>query len=102
MHDGPQELVFPTTYGRGSSSTMGGVQPRVFQRRVRFDHEELDPVRMMVRADIEELSPGLRIDVEVGARWGDANGVRERISGQWIPCIVVADNPRELVVRLAD
>lgn len=75
--------------------------PALFQRRVRFDHEDLDAVRMMVRADSEVLSPGNTIEVEVGARWVDVNGARERMGGQWIACIVVADNPRELVVRLA-
>jgi hypothetical protein len=68
------------------------------ERRVRFDHEDLDAVRMMIRAD--GLEPGTEIEVEVGARWTLKSGSNERIGGVWVPCRVVTESPRELVVRL--
>lgn len=73
-------------------------------RRVRFEHEnDVDPVRMFVRtsADPPVLAPGAPIEVEVGARWQTTEGVTERVPGHWVPCVVVRDTPRELVVRLA-
>lgn len=71
------------------------------ERRVRFDHEELDPVRMMIRSDGTDLRPGKQIEVEIGARVAGRGTVSsERIGGVWVPCLVVSDTPRELVVRL--
>lgn len=69
------------------------------QRRVRFqDGDDLDPVRMMVRAGEVPLAPGTRIEVEIGARWG-SNG-HDRVGGIWVPCEVVADTSKDLVVKL--
>ena len=55
---------------------------------------------MMIRVDSDDLKPGLQIEVEVGARWAAPGGNAERIGGVWVPCVVVSDTPRELVVRL--
>lgn len=73
-----------------------------FERPVRFDHEDLDPTRMMIRTGTHGLQPGAQIEVEVGARWRVLGGLRERIGGQWLPCIVVSDNTHEIVVRLLE
>jgi hypothetical protein len=83
---------------------MSPVSATVVPRRVRFDHEDMDAVRMMIRFDADPpvLVAGLRIEVEVGARWITKDGHTERVSGQWLACDVVSDTPRELVVRLAD
>ena len=73
-------------------------------RRVRFDHEDLDAVRMMIRitADPPVLVAGTRIEVEVGARWITKDGHSERVPGQWVACDVVRETPRELIVRLVE
>ncbi|HYB94015.1 MAG TPA: hypothetical protein VEC39_03520 [Vicinamibacterales bacterium] len=69
-------------------------------RRVRFELQDLDPVRMMVRSAVDTLTPGTPIDVEVGARWVTRDGHEERVAGHWVRCEVVTDSPRELVVKL--
>jgi hypothetical protein len=76
--------------------------PIEIQRRVRFDHEDLDAVRMMIRANVENPQNGELIEVEVGARWTTRNGREERVGGVWVNCEVLSDTGRELVVRLAD
>lgn len=68
------------------------------ERRVRFEHEDLDAVRMMIRGDGSEIAPGKQIEVEIGARAPGRN--TDRIAGVWVPCIVIRETPRELVVRL--
>ena len=70
------------------------------ERRVRFeDGEDLDAVPMMVRAESDDLSPGTRIEVEVGARWTHAAG-GDRVGGIWVPCEVVTETRKDLVVKL--
>ena len=68
-------------------------------RRVRFDNEELDAVRMMIRTD-RDLELGAQIEVELGARYHTEGTGGERVRGVWVPCVVISDNNRELVVRL--
>ena len=62
----------------------------------------MDATRTMIRFDADPpvLTPGMRIEVEVGARWITKDGHTERVGGQWVPCEVVTESPRELVVRL--
>lgn len=72
--------------------------PAEIERRVRFEDGDLDAVRMAVRSEPGKLQPGTRIEVEIGARW--KSGEKDRIGGIWVPCEVVADTSRELVVKL--
>lgn len=55
---------------------------------------------MMIRTDGTDLKPGKQIEVEIGARSTGHGVPNARISGVWIPCVVVSDTPRELVLRL--
>lgn len=70
------------------------------ERRVRFDHEDLNAVRMMIRAEAAGLQRGTRIEVEVGARWINKDGRQERVGGTWVPCEVISESRRDLVVKL--
>lgn len=75
-------------------------------RRVRFENEDVDAVRMLVRttADPPVLAPGTPLEVEVGARWTASKDGQPsaRVPGHWVRCVVVRETPRELVVRLAE
>jgi len=73
-------------------------------RHVRFENEDVDAVRMMVRshADPPTFEPGTPVEVEVGARWRTHGGHAERVAGHWLDCVVVAESSRELVVRLVE
>ena len=72
--------------------------PTEIERRVRFEDGDLDAVRMIVRSEAGPLQPGTRIEVEVGARWKAGEG--DRAGGIWVPCEVVADTGKDLVVKL--
>ena len=73
--------------------------PTEIERRVRFENEDLDPVRMMVRTD-GNIAPGATIEVELGARNHAQSNLNKRVAGVWVRCVVVSDTSRELVVRV--
>ena len=71
------------------------------QRPVRFEDQELDAVRMTVRTNTATPQAGDCVEVEVGGRWTIEDGRPTRSGGIWVPCEVLADTDRELVVKIA-
>ena len=75
--------------------------PQAVVRRVRFTTEEqLDAVPLPVRSEAAALAPGVKVSVELGARWTTENGKPRRVAGQWVECIVVAETRRELLLAI--
>jgi hypothetical protein len=53
---------------------------------------------MRIRAEPGLLQPGARVEIQVGAR--SKNGEKGRVGGIWVPCEVVSDSGKEVVVKL--
>jgi hypothetical protein len=70
------------------------------QRLVRFASEESDAVPLMMRTNAAVLTSGVPVEIELGVRWITQHGHRVRVDGHWVPCVVVAENAREVVVEL--
>lgn len=51
----------------------------------------------IARSDTTAFAPGTLVEVQIGAR---SNGRLSDRAGHWITCEVVAENEREVVVRL--